>query len=114
MQRQITPNAVESKDSGDASSGFVSRLTTSLKNITLKATEIASKAAFDLVGTASDAYGQNVDALFAEAYFIEAWIKELITLPRERTSNEEVLLSKLSMVSNFFHECILDVVLSDL
>jgi hypothetical protein len=61
-------------------------LTTSIKNITQKATEIASKAAFDLVGTASDAYGQNVDALFSECFFIEDWIIELVTLRRDRTS----------------------------
>jgi hypothetical protein len=85
-----------------------------LKAVTAKAMEGVSKAAFDFYGTASDAYGPLVNDLFTEAYFIEAQIKELSSLPRDRNPNEQVLLSKLTMLANFFFECVLDVVLSDM
>jgi hypothetical protein len=78
------------------------------------AMEGVSKAAFEIYGTSSDAYGQSIDELFTETYFLEQWIVELLTLTRMRTTHEEVLLGKLSMVSSFMQESVLDMVLSDL
>jgi hypothetical protein len=99
-------------DSQNDGLGFVSRLTMSFKSITAKAMEGVSKAAFDIYGTSSDAYGQSVNALFDETYFLEDWIVEL--LQKDRSSREEVWLSKMVMVSRFLYEGVIDIVLSDM
>jgi hypothetical protein len=76
--------------------------------------EKVNQAAFDLYGTYADSYGPEVDDLFCETYFLEQWIIELLTLKRSRTDTEEILLGKLSLVSKFFYECILAIVMSDM
>ena len=73
-----------------------------------------NKAAFDLYGTSSDRYALEIDELFSESYFLEQWIIELLTFQRERTPLEDVLLNKLSHVSKFLSERILNIVMSDI
>lgn len=38
----------------------------------------------------------------------------MLTVTRMRTTHEEVLLSKLSLISSFLQESVLDIVLSDM
>ena len=85
-----------------------------MKQVTSAALAGVSKAAFEFYGTYADAYGPVIDELFAETYFLEQWIIELLTLQRNRTPAEEILLGKLSLVSKFFYETILNIVMSDL
>ena len=46
-------------------------------------------------------YAKAVKDLFNECYFLELWIKELLTTVQKRTSEEEILLTKLSRISKF-------------
>ena len=59
-------------------------------------------------------YAKAIKDLFNECYFLEMWIRELLTTVQKRSSEEEVLLTKLSRISKFFQEQILSLVMSDI
>ena len=49
-------------------------------------------------------YAKAIKDLFSECYFLEQWIKELMTTEQRRTNEEESLLNRLSRISKFLQE----------
>ena len=63
-----------------------------------------------------DFYAKALQELFKEAYFIELWILDLEgTLGSQTPSQkDDMLLLKLGRISQFLHEVVILLVLSDL
>ena len=59
--------------------------------------------AFGLYRPVAD-YAKAINYLFNECYFLEAWILELLTKESKRTSEEEILLTKISRITKFLQE----------
>ena len=59
-------------------------------------------------------YAKAIKDLFSECYFLEQWIKELMTTEQRRTNEEESLLNRLSRISKFLQEQILALVIGDI
>ena len=66
-------------------------------------------------GASVDVYAKGLLDLFRETYFIEHWIIELESLAGDSlTKQDELLLTKLSRMSQFLQEVVLVMVLADL
>ena len=70
--------------------------------------------AFGFYGRPVAEYAKATKDLFNECYFLELWIKELLTTMQKRSSEEEILLTKLSRISKFLQEQILALVIGDM
>ena len=57
--------------------------------------------AFGFYGRPVDDYAKALNSLFNESYFLETWLRELLTLERRRTSEEDTLLTRLSCITKF-------------
>lgn len=71
--------------------------------------------ALDYEEISAPVYAKAIKELFAETYFMEQWIKQLLVQSDPpRSSEEEILLQKLSKISSFLHENILAIILGDI
>lgn len=59
-------------------------------------------------------YAKAINNLFNECYFLEQWIRELLTQENKRTSEEDTLLTRLSYISKFLQEQIMAMVIDDI
>ena len=49
-------------------------------------------------------YAKALKDLFNECYFLDLWIRELLTMETKRTSEDETLLTRLSFISKFLQD----------
>lgn len=70
--------------------------------------------AFGFYGRPVADYAKAIKDLFNECFFLEVWIRELMTNPAKRSSEEESLLHKLTCITKFIQEHILSLVMSDI
>ena len=76
--------------------------------------KVKVEEALGFYGRPVDDYAKAIRDLFNECYFLEAWIRELLTLERKRTSEEDTLLTRLSAITKFLQEQILSMIMSDI
>ena len=115
-------NAAIFQNSGDVKFGeagsemnqsVLGRISSSFQIFSSKMTNKLGEA-FGFYGRPVDDYAKAIANLFSECYFLETWLRELLTFERKRTSEEDTLLTRLSCIAKFIQEQVLSLVMSDI
>mmetsp|Transcript_7345 Transcript_7345/g.8825 ORF Transcript_7345/g.8825 Transcript_7345/m.8825 type:complete len:166 (+) Transcript_7345:798-1295(+) len=116
-QAQNFQNSGETKfgehSGSEMNQSMFGRISSSFQIFSSKMTNKLGEA-LGFYGRPVDDYAKAIRDLFNECYFLEAWMRELLTLERKRTSEEDTLLTRLSCITKFLQEQILQMIMSDI